>query len=98
VRAYQTGDTQRMIAWRLAARADELTVKLFDASGGGEVLLDIATLPELPFEQKLARLTRWVLAADARRLRYGLRLASGTVALAAGAEHRERCLAALALA
>jgi uncharacterized protein (DUF58 family) len=98
VRPYQTGDTQRLIAWRLVARVDELTVKLFDGSAGGELLLDFDALPSLPLEARLARLTSWVLQADARQARYGLRLPSGTITASVGAEHRERCLTALALA
>ncbi len=98
VRPYRPGDPRKMIAWRLAARADTLAVKLFDATSGDDVLLDFAALPAaLSVEQKLSRLTRWVLAADAAHLRYGLRLPSGEIAPEHGAEHRTRCLTALAL-
>jgi uncharacterized protein (DUF58 family) len=99
VRPYQPGDPQKMIAWRLAARSDDLSVKLFDAQGGGDLMLDIGALPHhLSYEDKLARLTRWVLVADAARVRCELRLHHGIVELGIGAEHRERCLTALALA
>ncbi len=40
VRPYQPGDAQKMIAWKLAARSDELSVKQFEAAGGGELMLD----------------------------------------------------------
>ena len=33
VRPYQPGDAHKMIAWKLAARSDELSVKQFDAAG-----------------------------------------------------------------
>ncbi len=33
VRPYQPGDAQKMIAWKLAARSDELSVKQFEAAG-----------------------------------------------------------------
>lgn len=98
VRPYQAGDTRRMIAWRLSARSDELSVKLFEAVGGGELTLDFAALPPyLNVEQKLSRLARWVLDADAAQRRYALVLPGGGVPLGSGAEHRERCLTALAL-
>jgi uncharacterized protein (DUF58 family) len=100
VRPYQAGDPQKTIAWRLAARSDELCVKLFDAAVGGEVLLDLGQLPaSMDLEQRLSRLTRWVLMADAAHLRYALRLpgAGGADLPAAdGPEHRVRCLEALA--
>lgn len=99
VRPYQPGDPRKMIAWRLAARSDELSVKLFDAQGGGDLMLDLDALPrQLPYEDRLARLTRWVLMADALHMRYGLQLHGRRIELGSGAEHRERCLVALALA
>jgi uncharacterized protein (DUF58 family) len=99
VRPYQPGDPQKMIAWRLAARSDDLSVKVFDAQGGGDLVLDLDTLPShLSFQDKLARLTRWVLAADATQVRYGLNLHGTTIPFGEGKEHRERCLVALALA
>jgi len=98
VRPYQDGDPRKMIAWKLAARSDELSVKLFEAEAGGELVLDFMTLPAaLDVEMKLARLARWVLDAEAAHLRYGLRLPNETVAPESGADHRARCLAALAL-
>jgi uncharacterized protein (DUF58 family) len=98
VRPYQRGDPQKMIAWKLAARSDDLSVKLFDAEAGGELILDYMTLPSaLDVEVRLARLARWVLDAEAAHMRYGLRLPSESVAPASGPEHRARCLTALAL-
>lgn len=98
VRPYQPGDPQKMIAWRLAARSDTLAVKLFEATAGGEVLLDYLALPgALAVEHRLSRLARWVLDADAAQLRYGLALPGTSIALSSGPDHRERCLTALAL-
>jgi uncharacterized protein (DUF58 family) len=48
-------------------------------------------------EEKLSRLTRWVLDADTQRMVYGLRLPDTVIAMASGDAHRERCLEALAL-
>ncbi|HTT11915.1 MAG TPA: DUF58 domain-containing protein [Burkholderiaceae bacterium] len=98
VRPYQRGDPQKMIAWKLAARSDDLSVKLFDAEAGGELVLDYLALPAtLDVEMRLARLARWVLDAEAAHMRYGLRLPAETVAPGSGPEHRARCLTALAL-
>lgn len=98
VRPYSPGDPQKMIAWRLAARSDDLSVKQFEAQGGGELLLDFDTLPHhLDFELRLSRLTRWVLDADAAHMRYALRLPGSMVFAGGGPKHREHCLTALAL-
>lgn len=98
VRPYQTGDSQQRIAWRLAARSDELSVKIFDAPGGGELILDWDATADLPdTEQRLSRLARWVLDADAAHMRYGLNVPGTRIALGTGADHRNTCLRALAL-
>jgi uncharacterized protein (DUF58 family) len=98
VRPYRPGDPQKMIAWRLAARSDELSVKFFESTGAGDVLLDFASLPQqLGLEQRIARLAGWVLMAEAAGLGYGLRLPSARVDVGRGHEHCERCLEALAL-
>jgi len=98
VRPYRPGDPQKMIAWRLAARSDELSVKFFESTSDGDVMLDFASLPQqMNVEQRIARLARWVLMADAAGLGYGLRLGGAQIELGRGHEHCERCLEALAL-
>jgi uncharacterized protein (DUF58 family) len=98
VRPYQAGDPLKRVAWRLAARSDELTVKLFEGFAKGDVTLDLAAVePSLDLERKLARLTRWVLMAEAAQVRYALSLPNQRIDLGLGAEHRDRCLTALAL-
>jgi uncharacterized protein (DUF58 family) len=98
VRPYQPGDAQKLIAWRLAAHSEDLSVKQFEAEGGGELMLDFDALPpSLDLEQRLSRLTRWVLDADASHVRYGLRLPDAMIFTGAGAQHRDHCLTALAL-
>ena len=98
VRPYQPGDAHKMIAWKLAARSDALSVKQFEAQGGGELMLDYGELPEvLGIEGRLSRLTRWVLDADASHMRYGLKLPDAMIFIGSGAAHREHCLTALAV-
>ncbi|MCX8005440.1 MAG: DUF58 domain-containing protein [Burkholderiaceae bacterium] len=98
VRPYQDGDPQKMIAWRLAARSDELAVKLFEADAGGELMIDFfATPATMDVELRLSRLARWIVDAEAAQWRYGLRLPRQTIPPGRGAAHRARCLAALAL-
>jgi len=98
VRPYQPGDAQKLIAWRLAARSDDLSVKQFEATGGGDLMLDFDALQSsIGLEHRLSRLTRWVLDADASHMRYGLRLPDALIDLGGGAQHRDRCLTALAV-
>jgi uncharacterized protein (DUF58 family) len=98
VRPYAPGDPLKRVAWKLAARTDELSVKLFEATGGGDLVLDYDTLPpQLDAEARLSRLTAWILQAETQQVRYGLRLPGQSIELGDGADHRARCLTALAL-
>ena len=65
---------------------------------GGDVLLDWSALPtHLDEEQRLSRLTAWVLRADQDGRRYGLLLPQTHIAPELGRDHRDRCLRELAL-
>lgn len=103
VRNYQAGDTPRQLAWRQIARlpADsggQLLTKQFEGGGGDDLVLDYAALPlHLDSEQRLARLTRWVLEAESLALPYALRLGGVRFDAASGAAHQGACLRALAL-
>jgi uncharacterized protein (DUF58 family) len=98
VRSYQPGDALKSVAWRLFARNEELSVKLFESSAGQETRLDFHDLPAaVPWERRIARLTRWVLMADAAGLRYSLALPGTQICAASGRAQCTRCLEALAL-
>ncbi len=97
LRDYVAGDALPRIAWKAFAREQGLQVKQFSTPVGAALLLDFAALPERDVEAKLARLTRWVLDAEAQGLRYGLRLPDGELPARNGAAHREACLTRLAL-
>jgi len=98
LRDYQRGDSPRHIAWKSAARGDNLVVKQWSGRGAAELWLDWATLsPQLGVEERLCRLTGWVVAADGSQRIYGLRLPGVEIPPDRGAAHRERCLEALAL-
>lgn len=103
IRAYQSGDSLRQLAWRQIARMDAqhgaaLVAKQFEGGGGSELALDFTLLPAgMDLEMRLSRLTRWVLEAEARGLPYAFRLGHCNLAPALGPAHRAACLQELAL-
>ena len=98
LRPYQASDSPRQIAWKASARSELLLTKLFAGRAASELWFDWEQLPAgLHTEARLSRLARWVLLAEERGLRYGLKLPGVTVPLGEGFPHRERCLKELAL-
>lgn len=97
LREFRPGDSPRRIAWKAAARSEELPVKQFAGSARGSAWLDWETLPPLPVEERLRMLCRWVLDAHAGGGAYGLRIPGTEIPPAIGPAHRHRCLSALAL-
>lgn len=98
LRAYHFGDSPRHIAWKAAARGQGWYTKQFSGQAAREVWLAWEQLPpRMDVEEKLSRLTRWVLDAHALGMAYGLRLPGVELPIAIGEAHRNRCLEALAL-
>ncbi len=97
LRAFRPGDPPRRIAWKAWARGGEMLVKEFVGAARAPIMLDIARVPGVNLEDRIARLARWVVDAEERGDRYGLRLETHEVAPGAGLAHRNRCLALLAL-
>jgi hypothetical protein len=93
----------RHLAWRQIARLSpedggQLVTKHFEGGAVAELALDFARLPpHLDLEVRLARLTRWVLDAEARTLPYSFHLGALHFAAGLGDAHRAACLEALAL-
>jgi uncharacterized protein (DUF58 family) len=96
LRRYQAGDPPRHVAWRLVARGQEPQTKVFAGWAPSRLWLDWDSLAGLAPEARLSRLCRWVLDAEHRGQVYGLRLPGVTIAPDRGADHRHRCLDALA--
>lgn len=97
LRPYHPGDSLRQVAWKAAARGQGLYTKQFSGQARPELWLDWEMLPGLGTEERLSRLCRWVLDADAAGHHYGLRLPGQILELGLGKEHQRRCLEALAL-
>ncbi|HUW00018.1 MAG TPA: DUF58 domain-containing protein [Gallionella sp.] len=97
LRKYTAGDALPRIDWKAYARERGLQVKQFSTPLGEELWLDHADAPDHNIEEKLARMTRWVLDAEAQGLRYGLRLPNGELPSNSGIAHRDQCLRRIAL-
>ena len=98
LREHQPADQPGHVAWRLAARSEQLFTKQFTGGGCAELELRWSDLPDsLDTEARIARLTRWTLLAEAAGVRFGLVLPGQHIGTDSGATHRDRCLRALAL-
>lgn len=97
LRNYQNGDAPRHIAWKASSRSEQLLVKRFTGTAPPELWLDWSDLNPLAEEARLSQLCRWVLEADTRGYRYGLRLPGRTIDPDLGVPQRMACLKALAL-
>ncbi|NJR72092.1 MAG: DUF58 domain-containing protein [Gammaproteobacteria bacterium] len=97
LRAYRQGDTPRQIAWKTLAREQGLLVKEFGSTTSADLWLDYMQLEGMGVEQRLSRLTWWVMEAERANLPYGLKLPNATFKPSFGRQHRDTCLRALAL-
>lgn len=97
LRAYRAGDTPRQIAWKALARGQGLLVKEFGSTASADLWLDYDVLQSLSMEERLSRLTWWVIEAERTQMPYGLKLPDCSIRPMLGAKHRDECLQALAL-
>jgi uncharacterized protein (DUF58 family) len=99
LREYQPGDPMQRVAWKAVARGGGWYSKEFDGRGGGGPLaLAWHALPgTLDPEQRIARLTAWVQAAEQAARPFSLTAPGVTLPVGQGREHRRRALTALAL-
>jgi len=97
VRAWRRGDPMKLLVWKKFAKTGELVSRDTQQAQRLELWLDFSRTNTFDPEAAIARLTAWVLAADAQNLDWGLRLPGLEIAPDSGAAHRLRCLEALAL-
>lgn len=99
VRAWRRGDTLRQVVWKKAARTGELVSREASAAQSRELWLDWhgARVSGGGLEERLSRLSAWVLAAERAGHPYGLHLPSAEVSPAMGDAHRLAVLERLAL-
>lgn len=97
LRKYAAGDALPRIAWKAFAGGRGLQVKHFSTPVGEELRLDFFAAHDTTLEEKLSRMTRWVLDAEAQGLRYGLRLPDRELPFGHGTAQRDECLRRIAL-
>lgn len=97
LRAYQTGDSLKQIAWKNLARGQGLKVKQFVDAVDDQLMLDWEMFPGIDYEERLSRLCYWVLTLARQDIDYGLRLPGAEIGLGRGDAHRNKLLSALAL-
>ena len=99
LRDYLPGDPMQRVAWKAVARGAGWYSKEFDGRGGGGPLaLAWQALPAtLDSEQRIARLTAWVQAAEQAARPFSLTVPDVALPVGQGRDHRRRALTALAL-
>lgn len=98
LRAHQSSDSPRHVAWKVVARGGPMLTKRFAGVAGGECALDWHALPDhLGIEERLSRLTAWILTAHAQGRPFALRLPDATTPAGVGDAHVRNCLRQLAL-
>ncbi|MEO8151508.1 MAG: DUF58 domain-containing protein [Rhizobacter sp.] len=101
IRGYRRGDAMKMVVWKKAARnletGGDLVSRDTSASVQQQLWLEWQQCAGLAPEDRLSRLTAWVLAADRAGAEHGLRAPGLEIAPGHGDAQRKRCLEALAL-
>ena len=98
LRSHQPSDSPRHVAWKTLARSGEMYTKQFTGDSAARLWLEWSRVPGSDgVEQRLSRLTGWVLGAEQAGLHYGLRLPGREIAPGSGDTHRTACLEALAM-
>jgi uncharacterized protein (DUF58 family) len=98
LRPYRAGDPLKAIAWKKVAQTGELVSREGNLSQPGALELSLQDTGLAEHERQLSRLCAWLLQAEERGLRYGLRLPGQHLQADQGPQHLARCLRALALA
>jgi uncharacterized protein (DUF58 family) len=97
VRAWQRGDALKRVVWKKFARTGELVSRDTHAATRQQLWFDYGQARLPTPEQRLSRLTAWVLAADRAGAEWGLRLPGVELEPGYGDGHRRAGLEALAL-
>ncbi len=93
---YRPGDSIKHIHWQSYAKGAGVFVKQYSGLQSRELWLDYQAVLNLPLEDRLSLLCRWLLDAQAQGLQFGLRLPGFERPPGQGELHLQACLQALA--
>jgi uncharacterized protein (DUF58 family) len=93
---YRPGDPLQHISWKTLSRGQGLYTKKFEGARGRTLFFNPEALPGRDQEWKLSRVCHMVLAAEARRISYGLQLGVRIIGPGSGGSHKRKCLRELA--
>jgi uncharacterized protein (DUF58 family) len=97
LRPFREGDSPRQVAWKAYARGAPLLVREYQGHAAALRVFDFDSLPLTDTEARLSQLSRWVVNAAADNQRWILQLPGAAAVTGTGPEHRQHCLAQLAL-
>lgn len=96
-KTYTAGDALAHVSWTHLARGQGMLTKQYSAEMAGTDFLDWSFFVGVDKETRLSRLAYWVNKLAREDRIYGLRIPGLEIPLAAGQQHRAKCLEALAL-
>ncbi len=96
LRPFRPGDAPKRIAWKIWARNDTLVTREFAGGLTQPQHLDLATTPGTDLEERLSRLSSWIIDLDTRGVAWSLQVGCNALPLGIGAIHRSQSLALLA--
>ena len=97
LRKYHQGDSLTHIAWKAAARTDELFTKQYIGSRPVTYWIDWADIKAADNEKRLSIMAALVIEAEKHQQHYGIRLPQREIVPDVGKKHYHQCLTALAL-
>jgi len=97
LRKYHPGDNISRVAWKIAAKNDELYSKEFIGSKPVTHWINWNEIPANDTEQRLSIMTALIIHAEKHHQCYGIRLPEKQIAPDNGNNHYHQCLTALAL-
>jgi uncharacterized protein (DUF58 family) len=95
-RQWRSGESQRHIDWKAAARNPVLLTKQWTGETDEVLRFDWAALPTLGMEARLSQLAKWIVTAERGFETYALHLPGKLVRPGRGDQHFHECLRALA--
>lgn len=101
LRPYKEGDRFKFIDWKRSSRfllsgQGALVSRQYSSPNSDQMIFTLDDVRGLDTERAISRLTAWVLRAHEQGSDFGLSLPGVKVALGSGADHKARCLEALA--